>query len=432
MLAFRSWVYKPPPSNLQNAEVVQFAERLIHADGKRFLSNTCRTSGYLIWSFIILTDVWSSIRKELSMRSTKPGRTFTFDFRMMTILLLIAAVPFLLGAWWLVNSYRNSAIEAHGYSLAEEADVAFDYLNNFLGNQIVEIAGLTEVPVLRDAIEKNNLQLKTNLNEASRETAAIESRWKSLNYTSPELRAVLDNPAAGFLQRYIKTRSSYREIIVTDLVGRTVAATGKTSDYRHAKDLWWKTAYADGEKGGVYIGDVHYHESAKVYCIDIAQPIVDLKGGVMGVIMVGISADEIHSLIASLQSGVGGTATLMRFDGSVISAPGYSPTDSRPFPGVRDIIKAREFGKRYVVTQTSPATILGINSRSFMDVSPNLHWLLAISSPVNSVVGSFTQLLRNLILLMMAIFLLAILVAFLLSCTETRKILQEDAHLENL
>lgn len=377
-------------------------------------------------------DVRLSLLKEESMRSGQPKFKFAIDFRMMAILLLVAVIPFLLGAWWLVTSYRNASIEAHGHSLVEEANVGFDYVNNFLGNQIIDIAGLTEVPVLRDAIEKNNLQLKTSLNEERKKTTAIESRWKAMDYTSPELRAVLDNPAAEFLQRYIKTRSSYREIIVTDLVGRTVAATGKTSDYRHANDLWWKTAYSDGEKGGVYIGDVHYHDSAKVYCIDIAQPFIDRKGGVMGVIMVGISADEIHSLMASLQTGLGVTATLIRYDGTIVSSPGRSSVEAQPIPVVQDIIKARAEGKQYVVTQASPTVILGMNTRSFLDISPNLRWILTISNPVDSVVGAFTQLLRNLVMLMIGVFLLTVLVAFLLSHTETRQILQEDAHLEHL
>jgi hypothetical protein len=363
------------------------------------------------------------------MGLSQSGCKFTIDFRMMAILLLVAVVPFLLGAWWLVNGYRNSSIEAHGYNLAEEANVAFDYINNFLGNQIIEIAGLTEVPVLRDAIEKNNLQLKTSLNEASKRTVAIESRWKAMDYTSPDIRAVLDNPAAEFLQRYIKTRSSYPEIVVTDLVGRTVAATGKPSDYRHVNDPWWKTAYSGGEKGGVYIGDVHYHDSAKV---DVAQPFIDRNGGVMGVIMVGISADEIHSLIASLQTGLGGTAMLTRYDGSVISSPGHSPNETQPWPVIQDIIKARVAGKAYVVTRASPMVVLGMNSRNFTDISPNLHWILTISSPVDSVVGPFANFLRNLVFLLIAVFLVAILVAFMLSRTETRQILQEDAHLENL
>jgi hypothetical protein len=366
------------------------------------------------------------------MGLTQSDCKFSIDFRMMAILLLVALVPFLLGAWWLVNSYRNSSIEAQGYNLAEEADVAFDYLNNFLGNQIIEIAGLTQVPVLRNSIERSNLQLRSNLSEASKRTAAIESRWKNMNYTSPELRAVLDNPAADFLQRYVKIRSSYQEIIVTDLVGRTVAATGKTSNFLHANDPWWKKAYSDGEKGGVYIGDVHYHDSAKTYCIDVAQPFMDPKGGVMGVIMVGISADEIHSLISSLQAGFGGTAALIRFDGSVISAPGHSHLDAKPFSGAQDVVQASRLGKRFVLTQASPSMVMGINSRSFMDISPNLHWLLAISKPVTTVVEPLTGLLNNLVLLMLAIVLLTVLVTLLLSRTETKRILQEDAHLEHL
>lgn len=362
------------------------------------------------------------------MSPAKTDRRFAVDFRMMSVLLLIAMIPFLLGAWWLVSGYRASYLESHGISLSEEAAVAFDYVNNHLQNQIIEIAGITEVPTLRAAIEKNNQELKTSLNEAIKKTSAIEARWKSMDLNSPELRAVLDNPAADFLRRYMAVRSSYREIIVTDMVGRTVAATGKTSDFRHAHDLWWKEAYAGGQKGGVYIGDVHYHDSAKAYCMDIAQPFVDAQGSVMGVIMVGISADEIHSLIGSLQAGFRGTAALIRPDGSVIAAPDFSHLDTQPFPHMQDIRQAREWNRGYVITQGNPRNIVGMNSRSFMEISPHLNWILTISSPVDTVVGPLTHLLRNLVVLMLAMLLLAMLAAFWLSRTETRRILQEDAH----
>jgi hypothetical protein len=366
------------------------------------------------------------------MKLSKTNWKFTVDFRMLSILLLIAVVPFLLGTWWFISSYRGSYLENHGFSLAEEAQVAFSYLNNYLGNQIIEIAGLTEVPTLREAIEKNNVKLKTSMNEARKETIAIEARWKAMDYNSPELRAVLDNPASDFLRRYMAVHTSYREIIVTDVVGRTVAATGKTSDFRHVNDLWWKESYSDGEKGALYVGDIHYHDSAKTYCFDVAQPFVDPKGGVMGVIMVGIDAQEIHSLVASLQAGYGGTAALIHRDGSVISAPNHSFLDKRPFPAIQDITKARDLGRAYAIAQTEPQTVLGFNSRSFMETYPHLDWILAISSPVETVVGPLTHLLRNLITLMLAIILLTVIVALLLSRMESRAIMQEDAHLERL
>jgi hypothetical protein len=377
-------------------------------------------------------DVQLSPRKEDSMRLTRTDWKFTLDFRMLAILLLIAVIPFLLGTWWLINSYRGSYLEAQGINLAEEAEAAFNYINNYLGNQIIEIAGLTEVPTLREAIQKSNLDLRTNSSEARKKIAAIEGRWKAMDYQSPELRAVLDNPASEFLRRYTVIHPSYREIIVTDLTGRTVAATGKTSDFQHVKDDWWKEAYSDGEKGAVYIGDVHYHDSANAYSFDVAQPFVDPKGGVMGVIMVGIDAQEIHNLIGSFRTGFGGTATLIRTNGSVISAPGYSFLDQRPFSGMADINKARERGKGFAITQMKPQTILGLQSQSFTNAYPHLNWILAISSPVETMVGPLAHLLRNLIILMMAIVLLTLLVALWLSRSEARPILEQDAHFEHL
>ena len=77
------------------------------------------------------------------MKLNRANQKFTLDFRMLSILLLIAVVPFLLGTWWLINGYQVSYLETQGASLAEEAEVAFNYLNNYLGNQIIEIAGLT-------------------------------------------------------------------------------------------------------------------------------------------------------------------------------------------------------------------------------------------------------------------------------------------------
>lgn len=366
------------------------------------------------------------------MKLVKTSWKFSLDFRMLSILLLIAVVPFLLGTWWLINSYRGSYLENQGATLAQEAEVAFRYLNDYLGNQIIEIAGLTEVPTLREAIEKNNLELKSGAQEAQKRTAAVEARWRAMDYRSPELRTVLDNPAADFLRRYSAVRPSYREIIVTDYHARTVAATGKTSDFQHINDPWWKEAYSDGHKGAVYIGDVHYHESANTYCFDIAEPFVDAKGGVMGVIMVGIDAQEIHSLVGSLQAGFGGSAVLIRSNGNVISAPGYGFLDRRPFPGTKDIVNARWNGKTYATSQTNPQTIFGLSSQSFLETYPHLDWLLAVSSPKEAVVGPLSHLLRNIITLMLAIVLLTLLVALLLSRTESRPILQEDPHLERI
>jgi hypothetical protein len=364
------------------------------------------------------------------MNPVKSNWKFIVDFRMLSLLLLIALVPFLLGTLWLIGSYRSSYIKSQGCNLADQAEVSFNFLNNYLENQIINIAGLTEITILREAIEKSNLDLKTNADGTKKRTNVIQKRWPAMDYRSPELRAVLDNPASDFLRRYTAMNSPYREIIVTDLMARTVAATGKTSDYQHIQDSWWKEAYSDGHRGGVFVGDVHYHTSANTYCFDLAQPFVNPKGGVIGVIMVGIDAQEIHNLIGSLRTGFGGTAALIRTDGSIISAPDRDFLDKRPFSGMADLKIAADKG--YAISQTKPQIIYGVSSRKFVDTYPHLTWILAVSSPVETLVGPLTNLLWHIVTLILAIMLMTILVAFWLSFTKSRPILEEDAHLERI
>jgi hypothetical protein len=370
--------------------------------------------------------------KEDPMKPTVNKWKFITDFRMLSILLIIAMVPFLLGTWWLFSSYQETYLDAQGTSLAEAAEMAFNYLNNYLGNQIIDVAGLTEVPVLREAIEKKNLDLNKDLGEVRKEIVALAQRWHTLDYKSPELKSILDSPASEFLRRYTSIRVPYREIIVTDFLGRTIAATGKTSDFHHANDEWWKEAYSDGQKGGIYIGDIHFHESIKSYLFDIAQPFVDPKGGVMGVIMVGIDAQEIYSLIESLRSSFDGTAALIHADGSVISASGYGNQDKRPFPAASEILNGLAKGKRYVISQSEPRAIFGLNPRSFVEMYPHLNWILTISSPVRSVVSPLSNLRLTIVILMLVVVVGTFLVALWLSRVESKPVLEEDAHFEKL
>jgi hypothetical protein len=99
---------------------------------------------------------------------------------------------------------------------------------------------------------------------------------------------------------------------------------------------------------------------------------------------------------------------------------------------MQDILKAREKGKRFVITQTKPATLMGLNLQSFMETYPHLNWMLVISSPAAKVTESLTNLLRNLVLLMLAVVLMTFLIALWLSHTESRPILEEDGHFEKL
>lgn len=366
------------------------------------------------------------------MKGSESKRKFSVDFRVLSILLLLSVVPLVIGTWWLFRSYEKTHFEAMGLHLSDAADMTFNYLSAYLQNQIIAIAGLAEVPVLREAVRKGNLDLTKNLEELRRAIPAAEARWPSLDPQSPELKAILDNPASDFLRRYVSVNKSYREVMITDFLGRLVAATGKTTDYYQADEDWWKQAYGDGRRGSVYIGDVSFDASAKSYSMEFAQPFVEAEQGVQGMIKVVVDAQDIHSLIGSMRAGPSASAMLIRAKGTVVSAPGYSTVGQGTFPDIGNILRAREKGKRYFISSSFTPVLYGLAQRNIQELYPHLDWIIVCSGPLQEVLGPPPQLLRYFYILVLAITVLTVASVLVLSRTISRPSVEEDLHLEKL
>ncbi len=366
----------------------------------------------------------------MSLSNNKPNARF--DFRTFSILLLISVAPMLVGIWLLFGGYQESYLEVMGTTFSDMAETAFTMVSASLQNHIITVAGLAESPALRAVVSAGNQDLKKNLEEVRRAIPRMEAAWPGLGRETPPVKAILDNPASQFLRRYIGVNKYYREIIITDFFGRLVAATAKDPTYYFAQTEWWKETYADGRRGSVYIGDVYYDTSAKTYYMDIAQPFVEDNSGVVGVIKVVLDLQAIHSLIGSIQAGPGRNVILIHAKGDVISAPGYSSLHQANYPATLDMLNAREKQKRYVISTGSPQSIFGLTLRSFTDLYPHLNWIVATTANVDEITGPLRQLRKYFVVLVLSVFLAALVVTLVLSRVETRPVLEEDPHLEQL
>ncbi len=358
--------------------------------------------------------------------------TTRFDFRTFSILLLISVVPILIGTWLLLGSYQESYLDVMGTTFSDMAETAFTIVNAHLQEEIITVAGLTESPVLRAAVGAGNQDLKKNLEEVRQAIPRMEAAWRGMGREAPQVKAIVDNPASQYLRRYTSVNKYCREIIVTDFFGRLVAASARVPTYYFARTDWWKETYADGRRGSVYIGDVYYDEAAKTYYMDVAQPFIDGDAGVVGVIKVVLDMQEIHALLGSIQAGPGRSVVLIRAKGDIISAPGYSSLQQANFPMTLDILTARERQKRYALSTGSPQAILGLSARNFVDLYPHLNWIVATTANVDEITGPLRQLRRYFIVLLLSVFLAALVVTLVLSRVETRPVLEEDPHLEQL
>ena len=113
------------------------------------------------------------------------------------------------------------------------------------------------------------------------------------NNLSKELREEME--LEGF-HKDIYGYSVFGEIFVTNKYGANVAQTKKTTYYYQRDEEWWQAA----ERDGLYIGDVHYDESAGLYAIDIGIRIDDENGDFLGVMKVILNIEDVISVLKEL------------------------------------------------------------------------------------------------------------------------------------
>lgn len=102
----------------------------------------------------------------------------------------------------------------------------------------------------------------------------LDARWPSLPESSPEIVACLQNDIARQLREFQKRNPNFAEIIVTDHLGRLLAATNKTSDYWQADELWWQEA-AVMKAGTAYVEGLEFDESTGTHSISLSVPLFD-------------------------------------------------------------------------------------------------------------------------------------------------------------
>ena len=103
---------------------------------------------------------------------------------------------------------------------------------------------------------------------------ALDARWASLPESAPEVAACLQNDLARQLREFQKRHPNFAEIMVTDQLGRLIAATNKTSDYWQADELWWQEAAAT-KADSAYVEGLEFDESSGTNSISLSVPLYD-------------------------------------------------------------------------------------------------------------------------------------------------------------
>jgi len=239
------------------------------------------------------------------------------------IIFLAAIIGFLPGIVGVTLTYLGGTYllkNSIGNNFHEIARKESEYMRRVIEKEIDEVHSLAISPFIRKYIEDANLKYNSKGNEdIIREINSIENVWPRLKENSPILRGIINNEIAEYIKEYRKREGEeYAEIFITDAKGAVIAATNKTSDYFQADEKWWEEAYNNG-KGSVYLSDVEYDESAKVFALNFCIPIMDKSNKrVIGIIKVIADIKHLFSGIINVHIGETGHSDLVSSDGTVI------------------------------------------------------------------------------------------------------------------
>ncbi|MFW6189503.1 MAG: ATP-binding protein [Planctomycetota bacterium] len=188
---------------------------------------------------------------------------------------------------------------------------------------------------------------------------ARDRAWRDAPAEDPLVRVTLGGAAAEELMRFQNTAPRrYAEILVTDRFGGLHAATSRTSDYYQADEKWWQQV-AGGQRPRAFVTRPAVDESAGVLSLDVAAPVHDSNGRLVGVLKVVHNAPALLSAVAELKPGETGAGHLVDAQGqTVFSTPGRPSWREFPVEAMRRL-KAEASGVSTVRLQSHGACVLG-------------------------------------------------------------------------
>ena len=243
---------------------------------------------------------------------------------LVALILLIVGVG--LGYFGGISLMRRTVGEKH----AQMAKLLAISVNKVLDEQIEKVRTYSQSPLWRDSVRQANLTLEAMEPEAAQQL-------------------LLDTPISKRLKKLVEDDSNIAEIFFTDREGGLVASSGRTSDFYQADEKWWREAFSEG-KGKTFIGKISFDESADIFGIDIAMPMKDEQGRIIGICKAVLDLKQVFSLLKNFKIGETGHAVLIDQYGYILFHEDIQPFTTK-FIQDRELQKMLE-GEEWFVAAT--------------------------------------------------------------------------------
>jgi len=317
------------------------------------------------------------------------------------VVLLITVVSFAIVIQSSLNQNTRQAT-AQGYiTLSNQILLR---LAGGIKESLISLKTMALSPSIIEEVERANFEHEGFTEEL---ISDLDQKWKD---SDPGIESMLsdieNNEASRDLKIFLAQFPEEVEVFVTDAAGLNIAMTDRTSDYLQADEDWWNVAYNNGA-GAIYIGDVEYDESSKVYAMNIGVPVYDRQHNeAIGVLRGTVNVTAIFETLSTLSLVEGAHPILLDKNNSIL----YSPNKDlflQPAPeNIVNMLGEGETGwSTNQIDELGQAGVMGYSSTS-EDIAGLLGWKLIIAQSEETIGQSAGA--GQLVIILVAVLMVAI------------------------
>lgn len=193
---------------------------------------------------------------------------------------------------------------------------------------------------------------------------------------------------------------------VADEAGATVAATDKPVHYFQPDREYWQALYSRGQ-GAVYVSDLRYDEQSRFNYISIGFPVLqEGTGRFIGAVTVLVDVSPLFAYLNQQQIARTGRVFIIRDDGTVVTAPGVSPSmrvKSEEYAAIREALgtlQGREIGYTNAKLPHGETYLIGFADTGLKQAYPNLGWIVVATQDEREAFGPILSMAHFALLMM--------------------------------
>jgi hypothetical protein len=374
---------------------------------------------------------------------------YYLDTRVLTAF-FFAAMPFVaFGSFIVVNQAKNLLRESVGVSLEQRAVQTKLALEQYVGEQVVQLRVLALDP---DVLRALSVSARPVPEADARQ---IERAWVSGK--DAKLNAsLLESPLAARLKPLGLVRPAVKQIKIVDTSGRVVAASNRGGRLFYAESAWFKDLAAQEGEPEVHLGQIYRAPGSTVNLLEIAFPVRSRDDVWLGAVRAVIDASDIYTVLAPVRIGRTGHAALIRStDGMVLASDESERILKVPLPGFDSLrnavegfplgesaeqifsrtgprrgywtipdVKGKDEGGRDVLVE--PARLVGYSP---IDQIPDVSWMVTVEQDLSEALAPIESVTRYLWVHFIGVFATVILLALYFSFKLEQPVMEEELHL---